>query len=1412
MMIKEVPKVALEIGEMTSQVQLVPVFVATNADPPTGLIDDSQIISSNQDYEISLQGIILPLANTNIPYETIYTSWQEAFANYLAMSEDEFAELLPKELEAGKTEDYFLNLTLQQIVEEPIDPVLEKALEIKLVSSEGGVDSLARVVDLEAFNYDRRESEDDKRVVSVAQLLQFQPEVLPPLSTLQTLILSPQNVSPNTPDISLGNPANTIPNIFESYLNNYEHVEIRGNIFNGPFGYNINADPGAGASLISINASFSSSNIEGGTISFPVTGEIVLTSAQGNTFTFFTAAVEGHDVGDFFFTLNNGIQTPPYASASFDSFVGFIDQFLYGITNNFFNTSIGSIFFKIVDDVPVTHDRVALSLNESQINAVGSELLSSVEISVGTLLTDLNPTGTLIIAPNVPFSPVSPGANDNYFGGDGGSVSSIVLDSVIGATDVTASPFVTSFITPVELAYFTNFGLVGSQAGDPALMVNLSNGNSLIVDALTGQYVLVLNSAIHHSLPDTIATLNFKFTFTDADGDSSTSTLSFNMQDDAPVAADVSQSIDETTLFVKLLTNPLATEIKTGNLLTDGATDSVFGADGGMIYSVTVGNIVDNTLQTITDNGVDDLDLTIGMIQVETKYGSILLDTQGANVGAYTYTLDETKTVTANDALGTVDDVIGFQLIDSDNSVDSGNLTVTVNLNQGPTAVDDSGANYTTNEDAILTVIAPGVLSNDTDPDAGDVKRVISIDTTGTLGAVSFNSDGSLSYNPNGQFESLAFGNSATTTFTYTMADAEGKQSAATVTVTVEGVNDAPSGTDHTVTTLLEDSTYVFSASDFGFSDPIDSPGNTLLAVKITSLPSVGSFTDNGVLVTLNQFISISDINSGLLQFTPAANANGANYANFTFQVQDNGGTTNGGVDLDQSANTMTINVTSVNDAPMGTSNTVSTLEDTQKVFTAADFGFTDPNDPASPNSLQSIIITALPGLGVLSLAAGASVPGVVSNGQEISLADIAFLTYTPAADGNGLSYATFDFKVKDSGGLANGGIDTDPTANTITIDVTADNDAPVIADAGSTVNYSISGGTPVIIDGSLTLSDVDDTNLNGAVVTISSGALAGDTLAATLIGGITSSYNPTTFELTLSGNSSLANYESVLESVTFSASSATVQTRTITWQVDDGNASNNLSNQPTSLVDIIAPVFLDLNNDGIHLVSSTQSPVSMDISGKGDVHQIGWTTPEDGVLVYDYDGGQQITLNEISFTSYAKDAKTDLEGLRLAFDSNKDNILDSQDSLFGKFGVWQDTNNNGLVDSGEHQTLDQRGIVSISLISDNQQQMQNGNLIHGFSDYKTVDGHSYAIADTSLVIGQRVETQTLHLNDILPSQEQIDFSKLPEAPSVPASAIETAPLVATPSTSSETDSSVVPPVVTEHLLPALQTQEVAPA
>src|SRR5205823_11883935 len=185
-------------------------------------------------------------------------------------------------------------------------------------------------------------------------------------------------------------------------------------------------------------------------------------------------------------------------------------------------------------------------------------------------------------------------------------------------------------------------------------------------------------------------------------------------------------------------------------------------------------------------------------------------------------------------------------------------------------------------------------------------------------------------------------------------------QSPNKMTIDVTSVNDAPAGTNNTVTTN-EDIGYVFGTSDFGFTDPNDSPANALLAVKITALPAAGSLTDNNVAVTLNQFIPVPDITGNKLVFTPAANANGNGYASFTFAVQDDGGTANGGVDLDASPNTLTVDVTAVNDAPSGADNSVSTIKNTVYAFALADFGFSDAAD-APANMLTAVQIATLPG------------------------------------------------------------------------------------------------------------------------------------------------------------------------------------------------------------------------------------------------------------------------------------------------------------------------------------------------------------------------------------------------------------------------------------------------------------------
>src|SRR5205807_606151 len=107
-------------------------------------------------------------------------------------------------------------------------------------------------------------------------------------------------------------------------------------------------------------------------------------------------------------------------------------------------------------------------------------------------------------------------------------------------------------------------------------------------------------------------------------------------------------------------------------------------------------------------------------------------------------------------------------------------------------AVDDTGA---TDEDTLLTVTAPGVLGNDTDPDSGDTRTVTAFDAVSVRGAaVQVNADGSCGYDPRGAaaLQALRPGTTLIDTFAYTITDSHGASASATVSITVTGVNDAP--------------------------------------------------------------------------------------------------------------------------------------------------------------------------------------------------------------------------------------------------------------------------------------------------------------------------------------------------------------------------------------------------------------------------------------------------------------------------------------------------------------------------------------------------------------------------------------------------------------------------------------------
>src|SRR5262249_15383832 len=142
----------------------------------------------------------------------------------------------------------------------------------------------------------------------------------------------------------------------------------------------------------------------------------------------------------------------------------------------------------------------------------------------------------------------------------------------------------------------------------------------------------------------------------------------------------------------------------------------------------------------------------------------------------------------------------------------------------------------------------------------------------------------------------------------------------------------------------------------------------------------------------------------------------------------------------------------------------------------------------------------------------------------------------------------------------------------TATVAVTPVNDAPVLnANGGSLSDTEDQFATA--IDAVITASDVDSPNLTGATVSITGHVAPGEGLLGFVNqSGITGSYNTGTGVLTLSGTSSVANYQAALRAVTYGDASHNPSgaTRTISYQVTDDHAA--ASNVVTATV-AVTPV-----------------------------------------------------------------------------------------------------------------------------------------------------------------------------------------------------------------------------------------------
>ncbi|HIF9086901.1 TPA: Ig-like domain-containing protein, partial [Photobacterium damselae] len=520
--------------------------------------------------------------------------------------------------------------------------------------------------------------------------------------------------------------------------------------------------------------------------------------------------------------------------------------------------------------------------------------------------------------------------------------------------------------------------------------------------------------------PDFNGEDSFTVVVDDGNGGSDTITVTVNVTptNDAPIGDDVSTETQEETAVTGQLT---ATDADGDNLTFKPGADPTNGSvtvnpDGSWEYVPNPDFNGEDSFTVVVDDGnggTDTITVTVNVtpvndapvgedVSVETQEETAVTgqltatDVDGDNLtfkpgsdptnGSVTVNPDGSWEYVPNPDFNGED---SFTVVVDDGNGGTDTITVTVNVtpvNDAPVGEDVSAE---TQEE---TAVTGQLTATDADGDNLTFKP----GTNPENGSVTINSDGSWEYVPNTDFN-------GEDSFTVVVDDGNGGTDTITVTVNVTPVNDAPVGED--VTTETQEETAVT-----GQLTATDADGDNL-TFKPGTNPENGSVTINS---------------DGSWEYVPNPDFNGED--SFTVVVDDG----NGGTDTI----TVTVNVTPVNDAPVGENVTTETQEET------AVTGQLTATDADGDN------LTFKPGTNP-------------ENGSVTINADGSW-EYVPNPDFNGEDSFTV---VVDDG---NGGSDT----ITVTVNVTPTNDAPIGDDVGTETQEDTA------VTGQLTATDVDGDNL----------------------------------------------------------------------------------------------------------------------------------------------------------------------------------------------------------------------------------------------------------------------------------------------------------------------------------------------
>ena len=394
-------------------------------------------------------------------------------------------------------------------------------------------------------------------------------------------------------------------------------------------------------------------------------------------------------------------------------------------------------------------------------------------------------------------------------------------------------------------------------------------------------------------------------------------------------------------------------------------------------------------------------------------------------------------------------------------------------------------------------------------------------------------------------------------------------ESAASMTINVNAVDDPPVAANNAVT-ATEDTDYTFTATDFTFTD-IENDSRT--DVEITILPPAGkgALTLSGSDVTAGAQIAAANIPN--LKYRAPLNENGTGYTSFTFKVKAGGA-------WSASAGTMTVNVNAVDDPPVATNRTITAPENTNYTFAANTFTFTDIEN----DSRTDVEISTVPDKGTLKLSGSNVAPGA-----RIAAANIPNLRYKAAANDNGTAYTSFTFKVKAGGAWSE-------SAATMTVDVTAVNDAPAIG-TGTLTSQTVEYSDP-IVSGTISASDIDSPYTSLSLT----GLPAGLTAVEASHGGAGTLADPAARSWTISG---IIADRSLVYSITVTdgpASTATgvaitVQKEKITIRFDNRDPKSVNAANADTIDDSVFRVYIRQESDGslgTQTISARNTPMML--------------------------------------------------------------------------------------------------------------------------------------------------------------------------------------------------------------------------